>query len=67
MRCTHHLGTDIFFIMLHWLQSPDFVLLYACSGQRVIIQENIEGQMVENVVTIQVEIHPNHLHKYTYK
>lgn len=53
--------------MLHWLQSPDFVLLYACSGQRVIVQENIEGQMVENVVTIQVEIHPNHLHKYTYK
>lgn len=48
-----------------WSQNPDFVLLYAYSGQRVIVQEDIEGQMVENVVTIQVEMH--HSHKYTYK
>ena len=37
------------------LQTHDFsLLLCACSGQRVIVQEKNEDQMVENVVTIQV-------------
>ena len=37
------------------LQTHDFsLLLCACSGQRVIVQEKNEDQIVENVVTIQV-------------
>ena len=38
-----------------WLQTHDCSFsLCACSGQRVIVQEKNEEQVVENVVTIQV-------------
>lgn len=32
----------------------NFLYVYACSGQRVIVQDKNEEQGVENVVTIQV-------------
>ncbi|KAB5568634.1 hypothetical protein DKX38_002427 [Salix brachista] len=35
------------------MYSYDFVLRCSCSGQRVIIQEKNENQVVESVVTIQ--------------
>ena len=31
-----------------------FCYIFVCSGQRVIVQEKKEDQVVENVVTIQV-------------